>query len=67
MSEQFIQIQSLPTIIDLEDEALQDAGSSRGNSKVFLNKLNSILLDSVYWCIKFVHASVGTNLLKRVT
>lgn len=43
MKEEYIDLQTLPTIENLEDRAYRDAGSSGGNAKSFGNKLHTIL------------------------
>src|SRR5258706_3824973 len=42
MKEQYIELQTLPTIINLEDRAFLDAGTSGGNATSYSNKLHTI-------------------------
>jgi len=42
MVEDLITINSTPTVLNLEDEAYQDAGSARGNANSLANKLEAI-------------------------
>jgi cell division protein FtsB len=47
MSEQFIPIETAPTILNLQDEALRDAGNSTGDPRSFRIKLQAILSGTI--------------------